>query len=207
MAVGGRSMPALEAASADARRPLPVGLAQRADPPLRGRVGADRQRPGRDRRHAQDLLAVFSKRAAAIEVALAVKIDEFRDRDGREPSPKERAALKREASADTRGHNPGSVSPIWRHGGARGGRGRLDRRALVEHVERAAAERSSTDSLTVAEVVEALSAQHSSWGRPDVMQAICDLHRPVSHMSGHRWAAAIEQPPTRSRTLRRPGPA
>ena len=89
--------------------------------------------------------------------------------------------------------SPGSVSPIWRHGG----RARrlsvgwtVDR--LVEGVQRAAADRSPTDSLTVTDVVEAVSAQHSSWGRPDVIQAICDLHRPVSQMSGHRWAAAIE---------------
>ena len=141
----------------------------------------------------KDLLAVFSKRAAAIEDALAVKIDEFRNRDGREPSPKERAALEREASADTRGHKSGlgvtDLATRWRGEAAEAG---WTVEALVEHVERAAAERSSTDSLTVAEVVEAVSAQHSSWGRPDVIQAICDLHRPVSHMSGHRWAAAIE---------------
>ena len=52
-------------------------------------------------------MAVFSKRAAAIDDAMAVKLDEFRHREGREPSPKERAALEREASADTRGRKSG----------------------------------------------------------------------------------------------------
>ena len=141
----------------------------------------------------KDLLAVFSKRAAVIDDAMAVKLDEFRHREGREPSPKERAALEREASADTRGRKSGlgvaDLATRW-HGEAAEVGWTVER--LVEGVQRAAADRSPTDSLTVTDVVEAVSAQHSSWGRPDVIQAICDLHRPVSQMSGHRWAAAIE---------------
>jgi conjugative relaxase-like TrwC/TraI family protein len=42
--------PLPETASADARRPVSVGTAQRIDPPLRRRLGADRQGPSRDRR-------------------------------------------------------------------------------------------------------------------------------------------------------------
>jgi conjugative relaxase-like TrwC/TraI family protein len=141
----------------------------------------------------KDLLAVFSKRAAAIEDAMTVKLDEFRDREGRDPSPKERAALEREASADTRGHKSGlgvdDLSERWSAEAADVG-WTLER--LAEHVGRAAADRSPTDTLTVTDVVEAVSSEHSSWGRPDVIQAICDVHRPVSQMSGHRWAAAIE---------------
>ena len=141
----------------------------------------------------KDLLAVFSKRAAAIDDAMAVKLDDFRDREGREPSPKERAALEREASADTRGGKSGlgvaDLATRWQGEAAAVG-WTVER--LVEHVQRAAADRSPTDSLTVSDVVEAVSAQHSSWGRPDVIQAICDVQRPVSQMSGHRWAAAIE---------------
>ena len=48
----GVGCPLPEAPPADAGRPVPVGAARRADPPLRDRLGADRQRPGRDRRHA-----------------------------------------------------------------------------------------------------------------------------------------------------------
>ncbi len=47
--------------------------------------------------------------------------------------------------------------------------------------------------LTVDEVVQAVSAMRSSWGRADVVQAICDRQRPVSQLSGHRWADAIER--------------
>ena len=47
--------------------------------------------------------------------------------------------------------------------------------------------------LTVDDVVQAVSAQRSSWGRPDVIQAICDRQRPVSQLSGRRWLDGIER--------------
>jgi conjugative relaxase-like TrwC/TraI family protein len=141
----------------------------------------------------KDLLAVFSKRTAAIENTMSVKLDEFRHREGREPSPKERAALEREASADTRGRKTGlgvaDLATRWQGEAAEVG-WTVER--VVEGVQRAA-DRSPTDALTVTDVVEAVSAQHSSWGRADVIQAICDMHRPVPQMSGQRWAAAIER--------------
>ena len=51
----------------------------------------------------------------------------------------------------------------------------------------------AVDVLTVDDVVQAVSEQRSSWGRPDVIQAICDRQRPVSQMSGHRWLDGIER--------------
>ena len=96
-------------------------------------------------------------------------------------------------SADTRGRKSGlgvaDLATRWQGEAAAVG-WTVER--LVNGVQRAAADRSPTDALTVTDVVDAVSAEHSSWGRPDVIQAICDLHRPVSQMSGHRWAAAIE---------------
>ena len=77
----------------------------------------------------KDLLAVFSKRAAAIDDAMAVKLDEFRHREGRDPSPKERAALEREASADTRGGKSGlGVADLATRWQGEAADGRLDRR-------------------------------------------------------------------------------
>ena len=137
---------------------------------------------------------MFSKRAAEIDEAMKAKVDEFRQRNGRAPTRFERAALEREASADTRGRKSGlgvaDLATRWQTEAAEAG-WTVER--LVEEIERAAVVRSPADSLTVAEVVEAVSAQHSSWGRPDVIRAICDVHRPVSQMSGRRWAAAIER--------------
>ncbi len=144
----------------------------------------------------KDLLAVFSKRAAVIDDAMAVKLDEFRHREGREPSPKEYAALERQASADTRGRKSGlgvaDLATRW-HGEATEAGWNVER--LVEAIDAAACEVGSrpVEGVTVSEIVEAVSTQHSSWGRPDVIQAICDVQHPVSHMSGHRWAAAIER--------------
>jgi conjugative relaxase-like TrwC/TraI family protein len=56
----------------------------------------------------RELLEVFSKRAGQVDEALAVTVGEFRRRDGRDPTTWERAALCREASADTRSHKTGN---------------------------------------------------------------------------------------------------
>jgi conjugative relaxase-like TrwC/TraI family protein len=141
-----------------------------------------------------ELRAVFSKRGQQVEAALNVKVDDFRQREGRAPSRFERAALEREAAADTRGHKSGlgvtDLTTRWQIEAEQVG---WTAERLREQVDRAAAERSPADRLRIAEIVEAVSGRRSSWGRPDVVQAICDLHRPVSQLSGQRWAAVIEQ--------------
>jgi conjugative relaxase-like TrwC/TraI family protein len=55
----------------------------------------------------EELRAVFSKRGEEVAAALKVKVDEFRHREGRSPTRFERAAMEREAAADTRGHKSG----------------------------------------------------------------------------------------------------
>ena len=55
-----------------------------------------------------ELLEVFSKRAGEVEAALEHKVDEFRARQGREPTRWEHAALTREAAVDTRAHKSGN---------------------------------------------------------------------------------------------------
>ena len=49
-----------------------------------------------------DLLKQLSKRTKQVDDALAVKLDVFRAREGRDPSRRERAAMTREAAVDTR---------------------------------------------------------------------------------------------------------
>ena len=141
-----------------------------------------------------ELLDVFSKRSAAISVAMAAKLDEFHQREGRAPSRFERAALEREASADTRsrksGYGAAALTTRWQTEAAELG-WTVDQ--LNDAIERAARRRVPGDALTVDDVVEAVSAQRSSWGRPDAIQAICDRQRPVSQMSGRRWLAAVER--------------
>ncbi len=56
----------------------------------------------------RDLLEVFSKRSVEIDAALADKVAEFVDREGRTPSRFEHAALEREAAKDTRHKKTGN---------------------------------------------------------------------------------------------------
>ena len=141
-----------------------------------------------------ELLDVFSKRSVAIGAAMAAKLDDFRQREGREPSRFERAALEREASADTRsrksGHGAADLTTRWRAEASEVGWSVERLEGTIEHAARVERQ---VDMLTVDDVVEAVSAMRSSWGRADVLQAICDRQRPVSQLSGHRWAEAIER--------------
>ena len=141
-----------------------------------------------------ELLAVFSKRTADIDRALAGKLDDFRLREGREPSRWERAALTREASADTRsrksGHGTAELTTRWQTEAADAG---WTVELLDASIDDAATHAAPGDPLTVVEVVDTVSEQRSSWCRADVLQAICDVQRPVSQLSGHRWAATLER--------------
>jgi conjugative relaxase-like TrwC/TraI family protein len=141
-----------------------------------------------------ELRAVFSKRAEEVEAALKVKVDEFRQREGRSPTRFERAAMEREAAVDTRGHKSGlGVAELTTRWQAEAEAVGWTAERLREQVERAAAERLPTSSVSVADVVAAVSGTRSSWHRAAVVQAICDLHRPVSQLTGHQWATMIEQ--------------
>ena len=141
-----------------------------------------------------DLLAVFSKRTADIDAALADKIDDFRQREGRDPSRWERAALTREASADTRsrksGHGAADLTTRWHSEAADAG---WTADLLEASIDNAAAQSVQPETVLVEDVIDAVSQQRSSWTRADVMQALCDLQRPVSQQSGHGWAATLER--------------
>lgn len=143
----------------------------------------------------REVLDAFSKRAAQVDAALGEKITEFREREGRDPSRWERAALTREAAADTRvtktHASTAELTGRW-----------LDEATAMgwtpEHLESAvrAAARAAPEhnpKIVTREVLDALTAKASSWTRADVMQAICDLAPPPSQMSGRDWAKAIEQ--------------
>ncbi len=141
-----------------------------------------------------ELLAVFSKRTVDIDQALADKLADFRTREGREASRWERAALTREASADTRsrksGHGAAALTTGWHSEGAAAG---WTADLLDAAIDEAAAHAAPSDPLIVTDVIEAVSQQRSSWTRADVLQTICDLQRPVSQQSGHRWADTLER--------------
>ncbi len=143
-----------------------------------------------------ELLEVFSKRAGQVDAALAVKIDEFRQRQGRDPSSWERAALSREASADTRAHKTGAgVSDLatrWRDEAVA-----LDwtPQQLISQMSVAGRDLAQRPSpmVTVEQVIDHLSACGSTWTRADILRVICDLQPAMSQMTGQRWAAALER--------------
>ena len=143
-----------------------------------------------------ELLEVFSKRSSQVDVALAVKLEVFRDREGRDPTRWERAALTREASADTRGHKTGNgvtdLQTRWTAEAAALGWTAVD---LVDTVTDVGQKLNAepTPRITTAQVVEALSVGGSTWNRADVIRALCDVQRPLPSILGFRWAQTLER--------------
>ncbi|MGH9271377.1 MAG: MobF family relaxase, partial [Ilumatobacteraceae bacterium] len=140
-----------------------------------------------------ELIDVFSKRSHQIEAA--VKVDEFRQREGRDPSQWERAAMHREAAEDTRPRKSGAVvadlTSRWQTEAASVG---WDAPSLVEAIDAAGRDAPQVvDGVTVAELVEAVSATRSSWSRADVLRVLCDVLPTMAEMPGRRWLDVLER--------------
>ncbi len=143
-----------------------------------------------------ELLETFSKRSTQVDAALAVKLDEFRDREGRDPTRWERAALTREASADTRGHKTGNgVTDLQTRWTAEAEALGWTAVAVTDRVTDVGRELNAepTPKATVAEVMEALSVGGSTWNRADVLRVLCDAQRPLPGMPASRWAQTLER--------------
>jgi conjugative relaxase-like TrwC/TraI family protein len=141
-----------------------------------------------------ELLEAFSKRTAQVDELLGTKIDEFRDREGRDPNRWERAALTREAAADSRAtkthDSTTDLAPRWLDEAAALGWSPDRVLSAARTAARAAPEMSPR--VAVADVIELLSAKGSTWTRADVLQAVCDLAPAVSHAAGPEWARTLE---------------
>jgi conjugative relaxase-like TrwC/TraI family protein len=144
----------------------------------------------------RDLLRAFSKRSVVIDQALAVKVAEFRQREGRDPSRFERAAMGREAAKDTRPKKSGNGVPglltRWLSEAAAVG---WTGEQLTEAITTAGREQwtQPVPKLTVEELVESLGVKASTWCRPDVLRAICDQQRPLTDMPARRWLEVLER--------------
>jgi type II secretory pathway predicted ATPase ExeA len=140
------------------------------------------------------LLEAFSKRSVQVDELLATKVHEFRDLEGRDPSRWERAALTRQAAADSRATKTHAatrdLSGRWGDEAAALG-WTPDRLAAAM---RTAAREAPKVSLKVAvnDVLELLSTRGSTWTRADVLQAVCDLAPAVSRSPGADWARTLE---------------
>ena len=145
----------------------------------------------------KELLAVFSKRAAAIDVALGVKLDEFRQRERRDPSSTERAAMTREAAVNARGRKSGHGAPDlvtrWRDQAAQAG---WTVEQLLDGMIEAAGHPAAPVRVTVGEVVETVSEGHSSWGRPDVCRRSVTCSVPCRRCRDAAGSTASSGPPT-----------
>jgi len=140
-----------------------------------------------------ELLAAFSKRTAQVEALLERRIEAFREREGRDPTRWERAAIAREAAEDSRATKSGAavddLTDGWRQEAqALGWTG--DR--LIEQVRAIGRDAPATEPPTVAAVLDALSAGGSTWTRADVLRVVCDLTPVLTPTPGRRWAAAVE---------------
>lgn len=141
-----------------------------------------------------ELLTVFSKRTNDIDHALADKVDEFRDRQGRDPTAWERAALTREAAVDTRNRKTGNGVPDlatrWQTEAADVG---WDDRSVWSAVRNAAArDHTLPQVMTLTDLIDELSARGSAWSRADIVRAVVDA-APVRPMSATRWASEVER--------------
>jgi len=140
-----------------------------------------------------ELLEVFSKRAAQVAAELGVKLGEFRRRQGRQPTRFERAALEREAAADTRHHKSGhgvvDLRSPWLTEAAEVG-------VTPDSLWHSIAQARSTGpapSVTVADVMGELAATRSVWHRFDVLQTVTDRLRPQPGVSGARWSQVVDR--------------
>ncbi len=144
----------------------------------------------------KDLLGVFSKRSVEINEALIDKVEEFINREGRAPTRFEHAALEREAAKDTRHKKTGTgVADLvirWQTEAETVGWTGRDLTEAIEAAGRAQASR-RPPGVAVGEIIDEVSADHSTWGRADLLRAICDVQQTVSRMPADRWLAVLER--------------
>jgi conjugative relaxase-like TrwC/TraI family protein len=141
------------------------------------------------------LLERFSKRTAQVERAFQIKLAEFHTRERRDPTPKERGALGREAAEDTRGHKTGhrvaDLRSRWLDEAADVG---VTAKSIRDGIEQAAVARpSQRQRVVIEDVIDAVCQRRSAWHGFDVLQAICDTTRPQPGAGGEVWAAVLDR--------------
>ncbi len=141
-----------------------------------------------------ELLTAFSKRAAQVDVETDARIGEFEAREGRQPSRFERAAIEREAAADTRVKKTGTAAADlrtdWRKEAADLGH---TPRSVIDAVRLAGERQPAPAKTTVAEIVSALSERKSVWHDLDVLREITDRFQPRGGIAGDRWAGVLDR--------------
>ena len=139
------------------------------------------------------LIDRYSKRSVEVDRAVTDKLTEFWERQGRDPTSIERAAIGREAAADTRRHKTGdgvnNLRTRWQREANDIGVTAVSLTASIT----AAHEPEPRERKTTHDIIERLSTEQSAWHRMDVLRVVTDTIRPVAGHSGERWAAAIDR--------------
>ncbi|CAN5796545.1 hypothetical protein BH23ACT2_BH23ACT2_07200 [soil metagenome] len=135
-----------------------------------------------------ELLHAFSKRARQVEEYLEIKLMGFRETEGRDPTRWERAAIAREAAADSRRDKTGAavtdLRQAWQDEAADVG---WTGARLNETLATTRGQASPQPSLTVEAVLDRLSAGSSTWLPIDVMRVLCDTLPSTGAHSGTEW--------------------
>jgi conjugative relaxase-like TrwC/TraI family protein len=141
-----------------------------------------------------ELLAAFSKRAAQVDVETDARVGEFEAREGRAPSRFERAAIEREAAADTRVKKTctaaAELRSVWRQEAADLG---YTPRSVIDTVNIAGRTRAEPAKTTAAEIVAALSDRKSVWHDLDVLREVTDRFQPRRGIPGERWSGVLDR--------------
>ncbi len=143
-----------------------------------------------------ELLDTFSKRSSQVDAALAAKLVEFHSREGRDPTRWERAALTREAAADTRDHKTGNgVADLWKRWAEEAEAVGWTPATVLDTVKQVGRELHAepVPRVTIAQAVEALSVAGSTWTRADIMRVLCDAQRPLAGNTAEQWAKTLER--------------
>lgn len=149
-----------------------------------------------------ELLEVFSKRAAQVEALREVLTEAFLEREGRDPTRREAAAIEREAAVDSR--RPKSGLPV-----AEAQTRWIDEaRALGWDGDRLARTitgrpQPGRTQPTVDDILDTVTAKSSTWRRADLLAAICDHTPPGPEWNGTDWARAVEHATDRVQDLHR----
>ena len=140
-----------------------------------------------------EVLEVFSKRTRQVEDLREVLLEAFRDREGRDPTKREYAAISREAAADSRRDKTGTpldvLAPRWR--GEAEAVGWTGPQVLAQ-VRRAARGVTPRPGPALADILDQLSAEASTWKRIDVLRSLCDQTPVQPGVDGAAWARTLE---------------
>jgi conjugative relaxase-like TrwC/TraI family protein len=139
-----------------------------------------------------EIMEAFSKRTRQVEDYEHTLLDAFRDREGRDPTRWEHAAIKREAAADSRANKTGApvadLEMRWLVEAAELG---WTPQKLTHELTNPQLERPAPEPVTITQVLDRLSTGKSTWTRADVLRAVCDLTEVHPGIDGRAWARSV----------------